>query len=112
MRGAGGRIALGVTRDDEPVELAEQRKRRAVAGAAGRLGPYAGERESRPGFETKRAERVLDEARRLHLFEAELGVLADAFAESNDLLGATVDGGVDAILQLVLRHKRSLSRLE
>src|SRR5262249_26701163 len=104
VRSAGRRIAFRMTGDDEAVELTEERERRPVSGAAGRLGADARKREPRLGLEAKSGERLLDEARRLDLLEAELRMLAYALAEPHDLLRAAVDGGAHALFQFVLRH--------
>ena len=43
VRGARGRIRLGMARDDQGVELAQHRERRAVARPAREVRAYAGE---------------------------------------------------------------------
>ena len=77
VRGAGLGIGDRVAGDDERVELAEQREGRAVAAAAGHVGPDAGERQAALGRQTQTPHGVLDQAGGLDFLEAELGVPAD-----------------------------------
>src|SRR3989442_983359 len=93
------------------VELTEQRERWAVAPATRRLGAHAGEGEAGLRLEPEPGEGLLDQPRGLDLLEAQLGMLPDPLAEPDDLLGPAVDGGVHALLQLVLRHGGSFPAL-
>src|SRR5262249_51134264 len=52
-------------------------------------------------------EGLLDQARGLDFFEAELRMAPDRFAQSDDLVAALVDRLVDPLLQLVLGHVSS-----
>src|SRR5438552_812924 len=109
--GAGGGIAVGMPGVDEGDELTEQRERRPVARPSRRLRAHAREREAGLRLEPDSGEGLLDQPRRLDLLEAQLRMLADPLAEPDDLLGAPVDGGVHALLQLVLRHEDSFPAL-
>src|SRR6266436_2163796 len=91
--------------------LTEQREGRPVARPSRRLRAHAREREAGPRLEPESGEGLLDQPRRLDLLEAQLRMLADPLAEPDDLLGAPVDGGVHALLQLVLRHEDSFPAL-
>jgi hypothetical protein len=52
------------------------------------------------------AERGLDQRRRLHFLEAHLGLLPDALAEADDLLGTPIDCREYVALQLIPGHGR------
>src|SRR5205807_858129 len=93
------------------VELTEQREGRPVARPSRRLRAHAREPEAGLRLEPESGEGLLDQPRRLDLLEAKLRMLADPLAEPDDLLGAPVDGGVRALLQLVLRHEDSFPAL-
>src|SRR3989442_983366 len=75
------------------------------------LGELDGEGEAGLRLEPEPGEGLLDQPRGLDLLEAQLGMLPDPLAEPDDLLGAAVDGGVHALLQLVLRHGGSFPAL-
>ena len=104
VRGTGLRVGDRVAGDDEGVELAEQREGGTVTAAAGHVGPDPGERQTALGRQAQTPHRLLDQAGGLHFLEAELGVPADRFAETDDLLGALVDGLMNTLLQLGFGH--------
>src|SRR5262249_41254966 len=101
---AGRRIRFRVPGNGERVELPDQRERGAVTGTPAHVGTDAREREPRPRLEIERAERLLDQSRRLHFLEAELGMAADLLADPDDLLGAAVDRVPETLLQRGSAH--------
>src|SRR6185436_17831075 len=108
----GARLGIGhrMAGDDERVQLAEHGEGGARAGPAGHVRPHAGRGEAALRGKPQPAKGFLDEPRGLDLLEAELGVLADLLAEFDVLLGALVDGLVDALLQFVFGHGQSSAR--
>src|SRR5436309_533429 len=72
-----------------------------------RVAADARQREPRARRQAERLERLLDEPRRLDLFEAELGVTPDLLPEPDDLRATPVDRLPHPPLQLVFRHRRS-----
>ena len=103
VRGAARGVGLGMARDDQRVQLAEQRERRPVA-AARSIRAHAGHREAGLRREADLAERLLDEPRRLHFLEPELGVTANLLAEADDLVATAIDRREHPLLELVSRH--------
>ena len=99
-------IRFGMACHHERIELSEHRERRAVAGLAANVCPHAGDREPALGREPDLRERLLDELCGLELLEPKLRLAPDLLAEADDGVSATVDGGVDLLLQIVFRHVR------
>ncbi len=104
VRGAGGRVGLGMPGDAQAVELADQREGRSVAAAAGHLRAHAGHRQAGARRHPEATERLLHEPGGLHLLESHLGLAADALTERHDLLRASVDRREHPPLQLVPGH--------
>jgi hypothetical protein len=97
--------------DAQAVELADEGEGRPITGSPARVGPHAGHGQPGARLETERFEGLAHQPRRLDLFESHLCVGGDALAETDDLLGAAIDGLVDAPPKLVLarpgsRHRR------
>ena len=103
-------ISVGMSDDDERVELAEEGERGPVAGAPGQIRAHAGDGEAAPRRETELAQRLLDEPRGLELLEAELGMPADLLPEADDLVPPPVDRLPDVALEVVSHHVWSLVR--
>src|SRR5205809_2771422 len=93
-------------RHDQRVQLPEHRERRPGARPPLGVGADARQREPRARGQAQLLERLLDQPRRLDLFEAEFGVAPDLLTEPDDLRAASIDRLPHPPLQLVLRHGR------
>src|SRR5437867_3004982 len=93
-------------RHDQRVQLPEHRERRPGARPPLGVGADARQREPRARGQAQLLERLLDQPRRLDLFEAEFGVAPDLLTEPDDLRAASIDRLPHLPLQLVLRHGR------
>ena len=109
VRRACGRVGFRVALNDEAIELAHHRERRAGAGATGDVGAHAGESEAGLRRQPDFAKHVGDQRRGLDFLEAELGLAADALAERDDALGVRLDGRVHPLLELVPRHAGAIN---
>jgi len=94
------RIGHGMPRDDEPVQLAQEGEGGPLA-LAPCLGAHAGDGQAALRREPDVAHGLFDQLRGLELLEAELRVLADRFADGDDLLALAVDGLADCALDVV-----------
>ena len=97
-----------MARDAEAVQLAEQRKGRALARAPADIHPHAGHDEPGARLQAEALEGLVNQGRRLDFLEAHLRILEDALADTDDLVCSAVDRLEDAPLQLVLRHRSLL----
>ena len=108
MGGARRGISLWMARDAEAVQLAEQRKGRALARAPADIHPHAGHGEPGARLQAEALEGLVNQGRRLDFLEAHLRILEDALADTDDLVCSAVDRLEDAPLQLILRHRSLL----
>ncbi len=104
VRGPGLWIGHRMADHHEPVELAEQRERGAVAGATGHVGADAGEGQLGARGEADALEGLGDQLGGLELLEPELRLAANRLPQRDDLVAPPVDRRLDLLHQLGLGH--------
>src|SRR5919109_1033374 len=110
MSRTGFRVCERMVADHQPIQFPQQRQRWSLLGAVqGRT--YTRERQPSLRRQPQLLERLFDQPRGLDFLEPQFRMMADRFADLDDLVGTPIDGVADLALDFFLGgHRYSFLR--